>query len=302
MTLSTALENRLKAALLNEGFSFQPHEHAFWRATGHGVHIIFYTKGTLLLQGGDEAKQRWSGWVSTEFGASATAPSAPAAVSRKYSADPELSWPVLGLDESGKGDYFGPLVLAAVMLDETSARDLSALGVADSKTLTDTTIAKLVSEVEQRGVARVRLIEPSEYNELYARHGNLNLLMVEEYSRLIAGFSGSGVSQVILDRFSASEAQNAVIRKKSPAPMLITEKGERFIPVAAASVLARYYYVKWMQEAALRTGIPLRMGSGSQMKALFERMRSENPELFPTLAKTHFGQNPRPVWNGGWRR
>lgn len=299
LTLPAALENRLKVALLREGFSFQIHEYAFWRASGHGVHIIFYTKGTILIQGNEEAKTRWNDWISREFGAATQAPSS--AKSSSVNTDAELSWPVLGLDESGKGDYFGPLVLAAVMLSDASAKELAALGVADSKTLTDSTIANLVADVERRGMVRTRLIEPTEYNELYARYGNLNLLMVEEYTRLISEFAGSGVAQVILDRFSSSDAQNAVIRKKSPAPILITAKGERFIPVAAASVIARFYYVKWMKDTAEKTGIPIKMGSGSGMKSLFDRMRTENPGLFPTLAKTHFGQNPRPVWNG-WKR
>ena len=149
-----------------------------------------------------------------------------------------------------KGDYFGPLVLAGAIVLPENTGIIKRLGVADSKTLTDISMRTMIDEIRKRSVAIVRIIEPIEYNALYDRYGNLNILMQEEYIKLIRSFPSEKFQKVILDKFSQSEDQNRRIRKATVHPMDIEEKAEKHLPVAAASILARCAFTDWLESKA----------------------------------------------------
>lgn len=270
-------ERRLRMVLSARGCSFEPHEHAFWRSRIGDITVIFYRNGTLLLQGPDDRAAA----VAADLGLGQ--PVEPKAQERI-----EVKGAVLGLDESGKGDYFGPIVLAAVIADESDPR-LEAMGIKDSKLLTGAAVEKAFNALKDSLTWKVRVIEPSEYNRLYHEKGNLNWLMVDEYAALIASFDASLYTHAVLDRFSQSDEQNGRVRKSCPHPMTIVERGERNAAVAAASVVARHHFTSWMEESRQKSGLMLPLGSGPQAGALFRELREKLPSLeFEALAKAHF--------------
>jgi len=103
----------------------------------------------------------------------------------------DVGYPVIGSDESGKGDYFGPLVCAAVCVDETTAGELCAAGVRDSKTCSDREIRELAETIKQLCAGKFEIIEisPEKYNKLYEQMRtegkNLNTLLAWGHAKAI---------------------------------------------------------------------------------------------------------------------
>jgi ribonuclease HIII len=261
-------ESRLRQILEREGFDFLENEHAFWRAKRGSANVIFYHSGSLLVQGSSADKQRLEELLAPDAGTDAR---------------------TLGMDESGKGDYFGPLVLAAVLVGPGALTAFRKLGVRDSKTLTDETIARIAPEIVKLARVETRVYEPSEYNEVYDRYGNLNLLMRDGYIELIRRFPANDYDKAILDKFSQSAAQNREISNAALNPLTITERAESDPAVAAASVVARWKFASWMSETSAKLGVPLPKGSGPAARQLFVRFRRDLDEVkFRSVAKAHF--------------
>lgn len=267
-------ESQIRELLHNEGFEFVEHDHAFWRARKAKTNLIFYRSGSFQIQGAvsDSLKER------------IFAEDQPV----DLLAHP-IEYPLIGLDESGKGDYFGPLVLAGVLIDREEESILRSAGVADSKRLSALQIANIAEDIGKRVSSQVRVIMPSEYNALYEKHGNLNKLMMEEYIRLIHSLGSNGCRMVILDKFSQSAQQNTVIQNSIAAPIIIEEKAEKYYAVAAASILARDAFNRGMEQLSRQYGIHLFKGSGPEARELYLRLRSDlSAQDFSGVAKTHF--------------
>jgi ribonuclease HIII len=275
-------EIKLRKMLCDRGFSFENHEHAHFRSQKSGITVILNLNGTLLLQGKEPDIGRFTERFSLE-----RIPQEKKPQSENLIPD-DLESAILGLDESGKGDYFGPLVLAGAVVRPENAVKLRSFGVTDSKKLTDTLIKKMIPELVDQVEYQVRVIEPREYNTIYQKFGNLNLLMVSEYKSLMTQFREDSFTGVVLDKFSQSAAQNSEIRKHSFKPITIVEKAESHVSVAAASILARYHFAGWMEKASIRLGFELPKGSGRTAGELFMKIKKNDLSLFENLAKAHF--------------
>jgi len=268
-------QNEISSLLNKKKFMIFNNEHAFWRAKSNNLTIIFYKNGSVFFQGdGNEILSILNEWErflplsQEEF---------------------NVEFPVIGLDESGKGDYFGPLVLAAAILDSLSEKEAVKTGVMDSKKITDHSIRKIYFEIKDSIEHRVRIIEPCEYNNLYKKFGNVNLLMFHEYTELVRQFDSKSYKTLILDKFSGSEVLNRKFRESMNCETVIVEKGERFPAVAAASIFARFSFLNWIENKSIHSKITLPRGSGYDASMLFMRLKSEMPaKEFENLAKTHF--------------
>ena len=146
--------------------------------------IAIFHSGKILIQGKPgELQTRLKSWWDARK-ASSTQPTAPTTTQSTLietpSSTPTTNFtgkPRIGLDESGKGDYFGPLVIGAVFVDERTEDKLIDLGVRDSKLLTDNRLQEMAEEIKALCPHFVVPIEPKRYNELYAKVKNLNRLL-----------------------------------------------------------------------------------------------------------------------------
>ncbi|HEX6483991.1 MAG TPA: hypothetical protein VF043_34520 [Ktedonobacteraceae bacterium] len=176
--------------------------------------------------------------------------------------------PHIGMDESGKGDWFGPLVVAAVFVNEQTSQALQDIGVRDSKLLKATTIQHLASRIQDIIPAdhrRVLALEPGVYNQLYDTYKNINLLLADTYSRAALEVWRHTHAQVIVcDQFSqnADRLDSAFAAEHLPKPIQRHHAESVSIAVAAASVLA---------SAGLRISVPLQAGSPNQSKLWYNR-------------------------------
>lgn len=176
---------------------------------------------------------------------------------------------LIGTDESGKGDFFGPLVVAGVYTDEKTHAILRTLGVDDSKKLTDKKIVKLADDIKRTCEYSVVVIKNEKYNELYDKVKNLNRLLAWAHSRIIENLLDKvDCKTVLADKFGKEELIKSVLMQKGKDVTLYQEtKAEANVAVAAASIIARAEFVKQMDAMHKKFGIEFPKGASASVIA-----------------------------------
>ena len=197
----------------------------------------------------------------------------------------------IGTDESGKGDFFGPLVVAGVMADEKSAEIFVKLGIKDSKKLSDKKMLILADEIKKIAPHSVIVISNPKYNQLYANIKNLNRLLAWGHARAIENILENNHCEYALsDKFGDENLIKSALMKNGRTIRLEQMcKAESDIAVAAASVLARAVFVQRMQVLQNQYGIAFPKGCSSLVKdAAKEFVLKHGREKLADVCKTHF--------------
>lgn len=271
-------------------FEFRSVPHAAFSVKGEGFVATLYESGKFVIQGGDPEAfvARW-----TELDPSVTAgkkgKSGSGTKGSSGHEDPplDLEPPVTGSDEAGKGDYFGPLVVAAVRSDAEGIAQLEALGVADSKTLTDARALRLGAQLRESVEHSIRRVDPNEYNALYPTYPALNSMLADLHAEVIKPLARAG-ENVLVDQF---ERRGLVRAALVSASVRLTEvpRAERHPVVAAASILARQEFLLGLKELSEDFGIALHKGAGAPVDAVGARLvREQGDEALRGAAKLHF--------------
>ncbi len=171
----------------------------------------------------------------------------------------------IGVDESGKGDLFGPLVVAGVVTNPEMEILLAKRGVRDSKALSDATILELASFIKENCVVDVLVMLPHEYNVLYEQYGNLNRLLAWGHAQVICKLSKKQkVVKAISDQFGdESLVINALKAENCEIVLEQRHHAESDIAVAAASIIARAEFVLAIKEFTAKAGISIPFGSSA---------------------------------------
>ncbi len=297
LTYPPARADDLRRFLEARSFVFETRPHAHFLArSGPGITLTAYESGKLLITGADAEEFSYTLESAGLAAPQATQSRTPG---RKPVHEHLENFPRTGLDESGKGDYFGPLVAAAVhVADRASESTLVRLGVRDSKRVSDAEVMRLAHEIESRfPVARV-IVAPPRYNELYAELGNLNLLLGWAHERAleeIASKTGSRpLGVVVLDQFEASGRFTARAQERFPSIQVVeVPRAEADPAVAAASIVARAAYLSRLDALGTRHGVTLAKGSGIPAeRALRTIMDAQGRKVLPEVAKLHFRLTP----------
>ena len=197
----------------------------------------------------------------------------------------------IGIDESGKGDYFGPLVIAGVCVTPDQAARLRDLGVRDSKTCSDKRAHTLAAHIRTRCPTTLVTIGPERYNSLYASLKNLNTLLAWGHARAIENLLETvRCERVIADQFgNARFLNNALMQKGRTVKLIQKPRAEQEIEVAAASLVARAAFLRRLQDLSARFALPLPKGAGPQVitagKSIVEQY---GPDGLGQVAKLHF--------------
>ncbi len=197
----------------------------------------------------------------------------------------------IGTDEAGKGDIFGPLVIAAVYVDEKSKEKLYRIGVRDSKDLSEAQINSLaprIKEICKEGFSIVSF-NPENYNETYENYRNLNKLLSFGHSKAIRNLLDDiDAKTVISDKFGNRGLEIHSDKTFSHVEFIDTEKAERFVGVAAASILARNTFNKWFDKHE-QLGIQFPKGSSDKAQNFLKHFLTQNDAAqLKHFAKLHF--------------
>lgn len=205
----------------------------------------------------------------------------------------------IGSDESGKGDYFGPLVVAAVAVTDANWRVLIELGVQDSKNLTDTRALSIADQLRAAFPNEVMTILPPRYNELWSKFGNVNRLLAWAHARAIENVieKAPDASTAVADQFGdESLIRNALFEKGREVRLVQMPRAERDPAVAAASILARAEFLRRLDQLGREAGVRLPKGASSQVEAVARALvKQRGADFLKTVAKTHFKTTQRVI-------
>ena len=209
--------------------------------------------------------------------------------------NPELVAPHMGIDESGKGDFFGPLVACAVYVDPDLAHAMQDIGVKDCKQLTDKAVFFIGNKTRQLlGPKRFTLVSigPETYNRLYSKIRNVNSLLAWAHARCIENLLETvpDCPRAVADQFGAERViKNALMKKGKAIKLEQRHKAESDIAVAAASVLAREAFLRSLQRLGEIHGIQTHKGASEQVKAsAIELVKKTGPDVLLKACKCHF--------------
>lgn len=271
----------IKSFLANLAATFDSVQYSAWRAKTSNFQAIYYTSGKLLIQGknvSDIASK-----VNEILGKSSC--------SEKKEEILMSAEKYIGTDESGKGDFFGPLVVAGVQVNSENKQKFIDLGVKDSKKLDDKKILQLANIIKANAVHSVVVMTPVKYNELYNKFKNLNKLLAWGHARAIENIlEKSPCEYALADKFGdESLIKNALMQKGRSIILNQMVRAEADIAVACASVIARAEFVKRMADMEAKYELTMSKGvSDKVIQQAKEFVKKYSFERLNEVAKIHF--------------
>ncbi len=287
--LDKSAQAQLRDRMSGEPFEYRTVPHASFSAKGEGVVATLYTSGKLVVQGRD-AETFVARYVG-ELGRATSKAGSEAASSGDGGNDvpvPNLGTrPLIGSDEAGKGDYFGPLVTVACRADPAERDELIGFGVADSKTLTDERALRMGAALQGRYAFAIEILNPPEYNAEHARTKNVNTILAGMHGRVIRQLAKPN-DMALVDRF-ANEKLVAGELKDLDLELYQTPRAEREPVVAAASIVARAVFLEGLKELADNCAVNLRKGAGAPTdQSGREFLSLHGFDKLGEVAKVHF--------------
>ncbi|TKB64357.1 MAG: ribonuclease HIII [Nitrospira sp.] len=197
----------------------------------------------------------------------------------------------IGIDESGKGDYFGPLVIAAVFVDATTQGELRLMQVRDSKKISDGRILEMAPDIKTICPHSVIAIGPQKYNELYAKIRNLNRLLAWGHAKALETLlERVTCERAISDQFANERLILNVLQEKGRKIVLEQRtKAESDLAVAAASILARAEFLLRLKRLSSEVGTTLPKGASPAVELAAKMIiKKHGEERLGSVAKLHF--------------
>jgi ribonuclease HIII len=283
-----ALENYLRS----HGFEFRDVPYARFAAAKEKTNVTFYQSGKLVVQGKG----------TRDFVEFVLEPHILQEVKLGYEAvlNPELLAPRIGVDESGKGDFFGPLCIAGVYINQGAIAAWKGAGIKDSKNISgDRRIAELARLI--RGtpgcVYSVVPIGDEAYNRLYSRMRNVNALLAWGHARVIENLMAVAYQmnpppvRAISDQFAHDKGviRQALMKLGRGIELVQRHKAEEDLAVAAASILARNEFVSRLRDMGKRYQTTFPKGASAAVDAVAKQFVAKcGAEELKKVAKMHF--------------
>jgi ribonuclease HIII len=280
---------RLRDVLTERGWDFESKEHTLFAARKDKTTVAVYAKGPKVLVQGKGLEDFVTFLLEPEV-------LGVAELGYEEVHQPTMFAPHFGIDESGKGDFFGPLVIAGVYTDREIAHALRAAGVQDSKAITSDARIRALADIIRTtpGVAcEVVSMGPDRYNALYPKFKSLNRLLAWGHSRVIEALleQRPDCPRALSDQFADAFVLQKALGPLAKAHTFVLEqrtKGESDVAVAAASILARERFINWMGEASSRLGITLPRGATSVKAVAKQIITTRGADFLGKIAKLHF--------------
>lgn len=256
------------------------------------ANVVFYESGKLVVQGKG----------TQEFVEFLLEPEIlkQAKVGYETVLNPELLLPRFGVDESGKGDFFGPLCIAGVYVNEKVIEAWKDKGIRDSKNISsDKKIHELAELIRTTPgcVSDAVTVGNEAYNRLYAKMRSVNAMLAWGHARVIENLMGKRYQmdpapvRAISDQFAASKSviEKALMSAGRQIELVQRHKAEEDIAVAAASILARDGFVKGLERMEHQYQLKFPKGAGTAVDAVAKEFFTQRgAEELAKVSKMHF--------------
>jgi ribonuclease HIII len=272
--------------LESKNFSFEERPHQIFLARANGIVINTYINGKIVFGGKNNPLIEEIREFLISIGAKD--------IEKKKYPPIDISEARIGTDEVGKGDYFGPLVIGGVIIRENKEEKISALGIKDSKTLSETTVSNLaikVREILDKSEYEVIWISPIKYNILYNDLGNLNKILGWGHARAIENLlnGGKDCKVAIADQFGdQSYIEKALMKKGRRIRLIQVPHAERDLAVSTASILAREKFNQLFQKMCNSYGLRFPKGASNVLEFGKELIKNYGIDILNNVAKVHF--------------
>jgi ribonuclease HIII len=211
--------------------------------------------------------------------------------------------PHIGVDEVGKGDYFGPLVVVACFVNDKFLQDTQLLGIGDSKKISDNRIRDIYEEIRDYPYYYVSIVNPQEYNEQVKELKNVSILLAKQHSKVIEmglrdlAEKNIECKEVVIDQFSSKKSR--VIDELGPLGKKIRfvqfHKGESDIAVACASVIARAIFLIELDKMSKEYYFTFPKGASNVIETGREFVKKHGVEELKKVAKISFKTTKRVI-------
>jgi ribonuclease HIII len=279
---------KLRGLLEDLGFEFAERPYTLFFAQKNKLSVAVYEKGPKLLLQGKGIEE----FVQFELEPKILEE---AKLGYEEVHSPEMFEPHFGIDESGKGDFFGPLVIAGVYVDRDIARQFLDAGIQDSKRIgSDKRIRDLAKIIRTTpgAIGDTVTIGPERYNDLYEKFANLNSLLGWGHARVIENLleRKPDCPRALSDKFAdASVIEKALLKHGQKIRLEQRTKAESDLAVAAASILAREAFIDWLESRGKALGVKLGRGVSADVKDVAKKVAENGgPEALRKVAKLHF--------------
>lgn len=290
--LTAAQAELLRAWLEARGFKFREVPYASFAAEKDKVNVVFYTSGKLVVQGKG----------TRDFVEFVLEPEILKEVRLGYEAvlNPDLLLPRFGVDESGKGDFFGPLCVAGVYINETVITQWKDKGIRDSKNISSDRRIRELAEVIRKTPGCVCTVVPignEAYNRLYKTMRSVNAMLAWGHARVIENLMGLRYQmnpppvRAISDQFAHSKEviEKAMMQLGREIELIQRHKAEEDLAVAAASIMARNEFINRLAAMEKQYDVKLPKGASAAVEAAAkEFLTKHGVEALPKVAKMHF--------------
>ncbi|MDF3127837.1 ribonuclease HIII [Kiritimatiellaeota bacterium B1221] len=287
-SLSTSEQQRLLTHLQQPGYEPREVNHAIAAAKKPGLNIVLYKSGKLVVQG-----KGLSEWIEFSLEPEILQRTLNTSSEPSTSPSPPASAHI-GIDESGKGDFFGPMVVAAYHVPPAHYKGLLKLGVRDSKSISsDKKITSIASRLLEKTPAHceVLVFEPEKYNPLVKKFGSVNRLLAWAHATVLENLLTRfpDTPRAVADQFGPEHQIISALKERGKKIELVQRhKAESDPAVAAASILARHRFVMEMKALGERHNCELPRGATHVRKPAEALVKNAGPEILARVAKTHF--------------
>ncbi|WP_411953612.1 ribonuclease HIII [Alkalibacillus sp. S2W] len=286
--------NKMEKYYENTKVNKQP-PHTVFVAKQPNVTITAYQSGKVLFQGSDHAEEA-SKWDTN-----------PQTQKKQHNVESHskaiLNQDHIGSDEAGTGDYFGPITVAAVYADEKQQALLKELGVKDSKSMNDNTIAAIVKNILETDIVySIVTLNNEKYNQLKKQNWSQTRMKawmhhnaIENVMNKLDNVTPSGM---VIDQFCEPGVYYNKIKASDATPhsdiTFLTKAESQSTCVAAASMLARYRFVQEMDRLSKKAGFTLQKGASQKVDQQIKRLIDTKGEAFLNqIGKVHFGNTQK---------
>ncbi len=279
--IDASLAVKLRRDLESQGFTISKPQYTVFSAKKKGLCCTLYESGKLMVQGKE----------TPNFMEFYLEPEILGTFNYSYTDLNIDKTGRIGIDEAGKGDFFGPLCVAGVYAEGEVIAKLKEAGVKDSKNMTDKSILKLAKEIRKLCKVTVVKFNPLKYNELYDKFRNLNHLLAWGHSTAIENLvRETGCRKVIVDQFAAEHVVESALKKKNlDVDLTQRHRAEEDIVVAAASIIARQEFVMGIDKLSEQWDVNLPKGASKQViDAGVKFLRRHGKENLNKVGKSHF--------------
>ena len=259
--------------------------------------ITAYKSGKVMFQGAGAQREaaRWSTGATTTTSK---------ITNTKGDKLPEnfATFSVIGSDETGTGDYFGPVTVAAVYVPADKIALVQELGVKDSKQLTDEYMRKIAPDLMKVCPHSILTLRNDKYNAIQARgysQGKIKALLHNQaLKHVLTKIAPDKPDYILIDQFAERgiyynhiKNEKQIIREN----VLFSTKAENLhVAVATASILARYAFLKEMDKLAEIVGFPIQKGASGKVDEMAAKIwLKHGEETLKSMTKWHFANTEK---------